>query len=714
MRVMRFVVPLLLAAVTVWAGPAPAISVKTNKTVRVCGGCAGQPYFEVAVRDAKTRKLMMKRAPVALEVASGGAQDPSLVKHFAFAWEALQKAPAQLAMTVGQGLQTPGTYEVRVDLLPASGLRNTVETFQVTVPAAQIETSGKLLIERTVYGPFGLGGSSEKKLPLWVREKGRQAGVAKLESESDPFAIDADHIFGTVNLSKPLTLTPGSTIRDIPYELAGEFPLGKAAGKLRLFAPELQDPVAVDVEVRSRLHAWMLVVAILLGLLVSWLTKVKLAQWIAVSQARALADKLMIEISADRAKYAEPEFAGAVDPAIEGLTAARNGSDAAVIDRQRSALDSAWRAAAQQAEARRADFRAKAAAFADLVAMDWHLPQPVAGAVPPARIAAAAAQANIQPDVTLRVRALANAQRPLLDALEHMGAEWQRGVTDLFSNVVAQRDGLPDDLIVSLAAAIGDWPKTYPRPTGLPAPFDPVRVEPALRSVAGQYLAGGDAVAVMDRRLTRTIADVAGELGGAAAAALPTVVAQVPVVLASARGSVDDPATHGPSLLQTLKGLQVAWRTDITPHLATASPEAKLAAAENIRKQLYRAAAALKPSPARLLSVAAATAQATPATAPEALTLPVVPPFMPGAILDLAGRAVGSPYVTLLIRSLADLRKAKGVQTLVVALLFLAWALGSFGAKWDGTWPGLFDVFVAAFSVDVAADALLGKVKAAG
>jgi hypothetical protein len=70
-----------------------------------------------------------------------------------------------------------------------------------------------------------------------------------------------------------------------------------------------------------------------------------------------------------------------------------------------------------------------------------------------------------------------------------------------------------------------------------------------------------------------------------------------------------------------------------------------------------------------------------------------------------------SPYAMLSAASLADLKKDKTIQTFIVGVLFLAWAFGYYAPQWNGTWMGLLAVLAGAFSVDVATDSLMAKIK---
>jgi hypothetical protein len=701
---------LSLALSTAGAAQAPEISIETTKQVRICDCAERDTRFRVTIPDLKkTRVLMDRQAPAVREVIRGEALENARAGDFTFTWDIRANTAPALVLHVADSLREPGTYEIVVDLLPASPRPIPPEHIKIIVPSASLEAPGKLLAERTVYAPAWLAHVwADEKLPLAIREKGQQAGIQALNGRTGPLAVDTKQIPGSVRLSGPVRVKQGDWTFIDAYSLDGVFPPGTATGRLFLTAQELTEPLAVDVEVRSRVSKWYLLVAILLGLLASLLTKVKLAQYIALRQARVLAAKLLEDVQRDLGRYTEAAFADKVRVDRESLDRARTGSDPRSIESARAALDTVWKSAVQEAEGRRADYRTKAARFAELVSMDWPLPVPLRGPLDAARDAAKTAKASQAPDVTDRFKVLEGAQGPFMKAMQTVGEVWRRTVVDLFGYAVGQRDGLPDALITTLEAAASAWPTAYPPASPLPAPFDPAQIEPALRNLAGQYLAAKDAVALIESRLHRALVEVAGELDTTPASGLSNASARTADVVRTATNAVEDPDVQRDNFLGALTELQLAWQQDIGAHFASDPQDVQDAVADDVRAQMFRKAAARKRQGARLRSVGDVPLS-LPASL-DRLSLPNIPGLSPSAIVEWLARGTASPYVTLLIASADQLRRAKALQTAIVLLLFLAWALSSFGAKWDGTWAGLFAVFVGAFSIDVAVDTLLGKV----
>src|SRR5688500_8780373 len=98
------------------------VTVTTAKAVEICGDCKERhPKFGVSVASAPVQALMAKQPPAAIEVLVDGRQNPSLIKHFTFAWQGGQKnVPRELVLTIAEALREPGVYSVLVDLLPVN------------------------------------------------------------------------------------------------------------------------------------------------------------------------------------------------------------------------------------------------------------------------------------------------------------------------------------------------------------------------------------------------------------------------------------------------------------------------------------------------------------------------------------------------------------------------------------------------------------------
>jgi hypothetical protein len=99
----------------------------------------------------------------------------------------------------------------------------------------------------------------------------------------------------------------------------------------------------------------------------------------------------------------------------------------------------------------------------------------------------------------------------------------------------------------------------------------------------------------------------------------------------------------------------------------------------------------------------------SPAIGPLAVGVEGPPGHRGGAAIIFG--SVLDPYATALREAEATVWQAKLQQTIIVGLLFMVWALATYSPTFDGTWVGLATVFFSVFSVDIAVDSLLTKMK---
>lgn len=694
--------PLAAQSPSATTGGDKPVAISTAKAIRLCADCTGRQHeFDVTVRT-KTQPTL---PPVVVDVVLDDAREPARRADFTFTWKTDTQGKTTrttLVLTVADTLRRPGEYDVTVNLTPDNAADPVLEHVTVMIPPAKIEQPEKIVVSRTVYTPEWLGRSSVERQALVLHETGRLSGVRALKGRTD--RIDSENKPVAASVEVPdLALPAGGSNADVPYALEGTFPLGISTGKLRLTAEELSEPIVMDVEVQSRLAWWYLLATIVAGLVVSWWVKVRLAEDIARSQAEALANQLLGDIEADKKRYAEPDFARDVQADTAALQGALANRVATTIEQKRSALDKTWRDAVHAAVTRRAAFKADIESFSALIDLRWTLPAPFGPALTEARRAVAALKSADLIKLDARVSELAGVRKTFLDALEAIGGGWQDGVALAFTDALGPRHGFPAEMATSLSATVSAWATEYPRVGRLPQQFDEKRIEPTLRTLAGQHLAARDLADWIGRQLTRTATEVALGLEQPPAT-LSNVIAAIAAVRVAAANAVDQPDAHAQALATAVGGLQDAWLNDIVPKL---DPAVQNDARADIANHLYVAAARRRPEEKLLGGGGAA---AVVAQVLETLRLPQLGTWSPAPAAVSVSTPEAGRYVALAVRSQAQLRRAKSLQSVIVGILFLGWALGSFGASWNGTWEGLLTVFFSAVAIDVAADKLLGKI----
>jgi hypothetical protein len=369
-----------------------------------------------------------------------------------------------------------------------------------------------------------------------------------------------------------------------------------------------------------------------------------------------------------------------VDTLAADLQRTEPGNDADAIERARAALDAAWREAVKTAESRRADYAARARAFRELVALDWKLPEVLRTALADARRSATGSvTAAPAADIQVSEAQLGDAQAAFLDALVTIGGNWQGESRTRAKELIDAGAGLSEPVVSGVAAQLQTFDQRFPLPDGLPHHFDAAQLEPALRGVAGQYLAARDIARVIADDLDRHLSELLQSAPRPAA-----VLAELQRLTVAAKAElsafVEDPG-RGQDLIAALVTLQAARAS--APAALT-----NLAAAGNQIVDL----APQRPSTAAMT---------------VAFSSGVLPGAAPGSLAVITSQL--APFSGFLISNAARLRRAKSLQTAVLAGLAILSMFVDKNAAWDGTWPGLLSVFVAAIMIDVSLDALIAR-----
>jgi hypothetical protein len=217
---------------------------------------------------------------------------------------------------------------------------------QLTRPAATLEAIPKLIIDRTYWF---IGVKSDALPRLRATETSRKSsitiiGVRPVSNAS----VGTEPIGWTLDFAgvRRKSIEPGDQV-NLDYTLKGGFELGTATGTMKTDAPQLAAPVAFDFEVHSHVHWIYIGIAIILGLYLSWLVKVKLQQGIEFGQAQLDARKLVENISQEEKRHADPAFAAAYRNELQALQRAMAGDSATEINNAKIALDTAWHTALQ-------------------------------------------------------------------------------------------------------------------------------------------------------------------------------------------------------------------------------------------------------------------------------------------------------------------------------------------------------------------------------
>jgi hypothetical protein len=670
------------------------VRVDSSSPVRVCGDCSPRDIrFSVTVLTDPPIKLQAGEDPQIMEVSRSGAREMRAERAITAKWNrADDGTPRAIVLTVGSDLREQGTYTVLLDATPKQHPLAPRISLQIVIPAAKLLVPTKLVVERTTR----FGGVMTRPESFEFRETGRQSGIQTLSFSTYDLVAPED-VTGRVlvDLVGPglncaeATQTPqhvaaqphavcADKAANASIKLAGDFPLGTASGQLRLSAPELADTVSIPLEIKSRLSLQFLFLAIVLGITLSWWVKVVLHGIIERNTARANAASLLQRVYSDVAAFQDETFEKAVVDEIADLENKRKSSDVAAIDQARTALDKAWRDALQDLDRRRLDFGVQAAAFKELLTRAWVLAAPLMARLVEANAGLAAANdLQVKGNVAGGTARLLDVRTTLAKQLHEEGRTWQQQSRAFVDSVVGHLQGPFATISVALKAAVDNARAELPVFDNVPTRVDPSTIESLLQRLHREYRHATEVSATAESRLESAF------------------------TTASANPATPDQWKSVRDELDALKG--VLSRGADEPEKATSDVAAGL---DRLRKTWEQALAQAGVAGGGVLLGSGAQ--------PPIDAVVLATASMPGraAFAIVMGDSTSGGRLAAEIQD-AESRVwwAKLQQSLIVGLLFVVWAFSTYSATFNGTLAGLTTVFFSAFSVDVAVDSLLTKMK---
>lgn len=173
-----------------------------------------------------------------------------------------------------------GTYDL---MLTISGGNSTQQIrLQMSVPGAVIRTPPAVLVTRIL--PilwFGGGGSHP---PLLLAETSGKSSATVQVTQVDRFS-DANGEYNGQLLFKQTTVAADKS-QPIDYTFAGDFPLGSAKATLALTSRQIETPLNIPVEVRTRYTRVLLLLLVAIGLIFGFLMRTVLKNQVEFGEAR--------------------------------------------------------------------------------------------------------------------------------------------------------------------------------------------------------------------------------------------------------------------------------------------------------------------------------------------------------------------------------------------------------------------------------------------
>jgi hypothetical protein len=651
----------------------------------------------VAILDVRYDKLVDDRLSTMFSV------DPSVDRGSA-------RGPSILVKVADVRSLRPGDYHLTLGA--RHGKLGAAAPIKVTVerPGIELEQPGKQSID--VYYPFpGLFGSASSVYPNELRFKqkadSRFSRMTEATFHATPFRTGAERASrGVLELAPRIPVEPAQPL--IVGVAARNFPAGVSTGVVEVRGPDFTSPLSVEVEVKARHSRGWLIVLIVAGLLLGYLLRVFLQRRVELAKARLQSAGVIAELERGLAQSRDKGFSEKVKPALAALRQALDGRDSAVIDENAKTASDVLKEASTDLQSRVASAHERLKSFLPLAAPATDLPPELAAIVRDcAGVIARCAELLDRLDPTRVNDVLNDLEQRLTTDLTAPFARWRTTMPVRFRELEQLQFALQTATFEELTAAIKDLRQ---RVEAVAAPKELGRIAAALDEVReSQALTAARALWVKDS-LAQDLATFERsfiERGGTdpVVTELQRVSSEVGRQLADWAQRMD-PAT--PALeSSTREKLAAALEKllDITlDRYKTTLLNAELTAFEEARKasRYWDALGALPAATTRLKAGQQPRAAAT-----------VIAFHRPQRAAAAGGTAEPPPSVstqsvaTINARSVSELARAEGAQTLIAAVLITALGYVLFADEFIGTLNEMATVFLWGFTLDISVSKLL-------
>ncbi|HEX5751181.1 MAG TPA: hypothetical protein VFZ09_33465 [Archangium sp.] len=358
--------------------------------------------------DADARTLWIALAPPAggtlegldigekpIDVGLGDWHDNALRE--AFTATLSESAPGQhpgISLTVELAkLPQPGTYDVQLSL--RQGQEQQYLKLQVLVPEARLRAQATPLMERVI----GLFNRHQDTPGLFtLSETSGRSRVTHLSIQPVTAATSGDTtLTGSLSFDTargtppvPVVIPPGGSA-DISYKVSGDFPVGTAKGTVELLSPQLQTPLTVTYEVRTRRTVLWVPLLLVLGLLTGYLLRTWLKYQVELNEKRVEAEALRLKLDEERRLRPDPLYLKSLEEVGAPLAQLRT-LDVKGLSEQLPQVEQQFEAARAEFDRRQAETEARLTEAEQLLSIAWSLPPSTQETLGKAREALAASR----------------------------------------------------------------------------------------------------------------------------------------------------------------------------------------------------------------------------------------------------------------------------------------------------------------------------------
>jgi hypothetical protein len=680
------------------------VKLETATPIQICSSCS--EIQVLLVPDAKST-IKMGELPKVEDVYLGGAE-PKAIAKFSAKWIG-DKVPRGISITLDPGeTKQAGTYDLYLNLQPKSNPGAGWLRVQVARPAASIEPIPKLIIDRTYWF---IATSSDTHPELRVNETSKKSSLSIFSiRQLSNASLGTEPIGGQLNVGLPKDpIGPGGQAK-LNYSLDGDFRLGTATGSVKMDAPQLANPVSFDFEVRSRVHWIYIGIAIALGLVISYLLKVRLQQKIELDQARLDAQKLIERIALEAHRHADDAFHRAYGNQLTALNTAIRRDSPADINTDKLALDNAWQAALQALSRRHQDQLDALDKLRDITNYSWLVPPEVVEAIEKARAAQAdVAQLIEGDDLTNAAIKRQQITSDLGSRIREAAMAWQTKEQQVLAAFQTAQPGISVEISSALAKPANDLLGSLHKVDASTQLNTPEQIQQALgdikfeRSSAQQFFRWLSGVIEMEYATAKAAVTDPAPSGWDSGKidAIASVVYRFAAFLSSL---VDQP--NPPALPAQLAALQQAWSDGLQGQFAAANSAVKAQLDARDYVQATKVAVQEKAGAGAPRSVAMPAAGEPAFTTPTFYRDTTGAASIPMYTIRTRFQAVttAAPVVPTSVTDTATLKRDKLTQSLVIGVLLIVAGYGLQLNTFVGTFVEFSTLFFWAFALDQTVD----------
>ena len=713
---------LLVAANTAWAQSKEWVTLPLGPSQDLFLETSGARTARIPVRFVDATSAPAELKPLLFDVSSKDGHGKALADQFEVTFQAADgKKDAAIEVTVAKDASqlAPGPYALSLRLATDFSDPKSVQALTITLTVPTPQLSVDPVIAGREIGFLWMADVTNKG-ELRLAEKGGKTPVQQLQLSvlrDVPATGQPDDGYLSISLDK-IVVGPGQAA-SVSVSALGDFPLGKVTGKIEVRSRDLSAPVTTTFEVRTRRSLIWIVLLVGFGSSAGYLIRTWLTARKALLEAAAAASAVVTLVNKELAETSDATYKKELRGLLEGMREPMASEDADNLSKAAMKLQDDLVATRGRFEQRLQPFVQSAIALHALVDKDWRMPPPALKTINDlrdqvSRLSFTLAARDADGAKTLLSEKIPKALLTTLDAVTAAGTNLAR-----LARVVVE---IPPPLLDDDYRHISDATTTLSNAFPWPAPDKTDASVDQVATALGSWTGDGSVM----RKLLASLPDLAQSLTTLAKDRLvaPGADSQFDVLVTSTLDGLKavrfDEQAHADSLdfgatRDKLMGMRGEWLRYLiakAPNVSQPDLERELIGGAWVAA-IDRTKQAMTPAGVALGVARAAVASAAATTAVPGSPLPTAEQIPAARVTALGFQPASLLVGTVQERAalLKSARWASRLQSVLLAVLFMAGVYFLCEDTWVGTSREMMALFMLAFGLDLTADNVVGVFK---